>query len=211
MHSGGRKARAFLPPVLRAGMGFRSEAIMREKRINRNRIFRGGRRSAGFTLVEIVVVICVIVAFSGVVTVSFGKFDQDSRLNVAAGKALADLRYTQEVAMTERREVNFYVSSSTRYYATYQAGGNVKSPLNPGQSLSVNLNSGDAKGIVITSSAVSGSRLSFNSDGVPLLNGNVLANQLSVMLLNGKQNIVLFPSGYSVINPVSGACGGCGC
>jgi len=184
---------------------------MQEKRINKNRMGRG-RRSPGFTLVEIVVVICVIVAFSGVVTISFGKFDQDSRLNVAAGRVLADLRYAQEVAMTERREVNFYVTPSTTYYANYQAGGaNVKSPLNPGMSMSVTLNVDEFKGIVISSSGVSGSRLSFNSDGVPLLNGNVLANQVSVMLLNGKQNIVLFPSGYSVINPVSGACGGCGC
>lgn len=191
---------------------------MQNEAIKRNRSHGGRRRSPGFTLVEIVVVITVIAVFSGVVTISFGKFDQDSRLNITAGKALADLRYAQEVAMTERMEVNFYVTPATRYYANYQAtAANVKSPLNPSKSLSVILNASGptsdptSKGVVITSSAVSGSRLSFNSDGVPLLNGNVLANQVSVMLLNGKQNIVLFPSGYSVINPVSGACGGCGC
>jgi len=185
---------------------------MQDERTIRKRAFRGGRRSPGFTLVEIIVVICVIVAFSGVVTISFGKFDQDSRLNIAAGKALSDLRWAQEVAMTERREVNFYVSSSTSYYANYQVGGaGLKSPLDPSKTLSVNLNSGQTKGIVISSSGISGKRLSFDSDGVPFLNGVVLNGQVSVMNLNGKQNVVLFPSGYSVINPVSGACGGCGC
>jgi len=183
---------------------------MKNGQSKRNRAFGGGRRSRGFTLVEIVVVICVIVAFSGVVSISFGSFDQNSRLNVAAGKALADLRYAQEIALTERREVNFYVSTNT-YYANYQGGGNVNSPTDPSKSLSVSLNAGEFKGIVVSSSGIAGKRLSFDSDGVPLLNGVVLGGQVSIMNLNGKQNVVLFPSGYSVINPVNGACGGCGC
>lgn len=156
---------------------------------------------SGFSLVELVIVMVVSGILLLGVTVSIGRIDEDSRLAVTAGRALADLRYAQEKAMAEQREVNFWVNQgSNRYWSTYQATGNpVLSSLQ--EPLQVQLNQGDSRGVVITSTGLGGSRLSFNSDGVPLLNGSPLTTQLSVMLLNNKINIVLFPSGFSVINP----------
>lgn len=166
---------------------------------------------SGFSLVELVIVMVVSGILLAGVTVSIGRIDQDSRLTVAANKALADLRYAQEKAIAEQREVNFWVNQgSNRYWATYDGSGSpVYSSLN--QPLQVQLNQGESKGVVITSTQVGGSRLSFNSDGLPLLNGSPLTNQITVMYLNNRMNIVLFPSGYSVINPVAGGCGCGGC
>ncbi len=163
----------------------------------------------GFTLVELVIVMVVSGILVLGVTVSIGRIDEDSRLAVTAGRALADLRYAQEKAMAEQKEVNFWVSNSNTYWATYQATGSpVLSSLQ--EPLQVQLNQGDSRGVVITSTDLGGSRLSFNLDGIPLLNGSPLSNQLTVMVLNGKINIVLYPSGYSVINPTESGCGG-GC
>jgi prepilin-type N-terminal cleavage/methylation domain-containing protein len=171
---------------------------------------KGSRRSRGFSLVELVIIIAIIGVLSGVVSLSIGNIDQNSRVSVAAGKALADLRYAQEMAMTTRQAVNFTVSGNT-YSATYRASGAaVPSPTSPGQPLTVTLNTRDARGVVISSGL--GGTIYFDIDGKPLTSaGADLPAQTSIMNLNGKQNIVLFNSGYSVINPVAGACGGCGC
>ena len=165
-------------------------------------------RSPGFSLAELVIVMVIIGILSGVVSISIGSIDQDSRISVASGKALADLRHAQEIAMTENREVSFCVSGNT-YYATYRSTGSyLRSPYNMAQNFSITLNQDDSRGVVI-SSTQTGTQLYFSADGLPMVNGIPLANQASVMNLNGKQNVVIFPSGYSVINPVAGACGGC--
>jgi prepilin-type N-terminal cleavage/methylation domain-containing protein len=168
------------------------------------------RRNRGFSLVELVIIIAIIGVLSGVVSVSIGNIDQDSRTSVAAGRALADLRYAQEVAMTTRQAVNFTVSGNT-YSATFRVSGlAVPSSTDRTQPLTVTLNSGEARGVVVSSGL--GGTIYFDMDGKPMSNaGAELASQTSIMNLNGKQNLVLFNSGYSVINPVSGACGGCGC
>ena len=166
----------------------------------------------GFTLAELIVVMAVTGILLTVVTISVSRIDEDSRLSVAAARALADLRYAQERAMAEQKEVSFSVNQgANQYWATYQESGqpllsSLKTPLK------VQLNQGDSKGVVITSTQVGVGQLSFNSDGLPLLNGSALTTQVTVMFLNNKMNIVLFPSGYSVINPVPGGCGSsCGC
>jgi prepilin-type N-terminal cleavage/methylation domain-containing protein len=168
----------------------------------------------GFTLAEMVIVMVVIAILSGAVTVSIKDADQTSRVSVAAGRALSDLRYAQEVAMTERREVNFTVSGNT-YSATYRdTGVLLPSPMDKSKNLQVTLNTYDGlfntKGVSITS-GLNGT-ITFTVDGKPVTTaGAELPTQTSIMNLNNKQNLVLFNSGYSVINPVAGACGGCGC
>ena len=129
------------------------------------------RGSPGFTMVELVIVLAVMGALIGTFSLTLGNINEQSRLTTAAGTALSDLRYSQEVAMTERREVNFNVyASSNMYYASYQAtGAGIVSPLNASRPLYVTLNYGDSKGVTITSSGLGG-RLSFNSDGLPLIN-----------------------------------------
>jgi prepilin-type N-terminal cleavage/methylation domain-containing protein len=168
------------------------------------------KRNRGFSLVELVVIITVIAILSGVVSLSIGNIDRDSRVTLAAGRALSSLRYAQEMAMTTRQAVNFTVSGNT-YSATYRVSGlPVPSPTDKTQPLTVTLNTGDASGVVI-SSGLNGT-ISFDIDGKPWATDGIteLASQTSIMNLNAKQNLVLFNSGYSVINPVSGACGGCG-
>jgi prepilin-type N-terminal cleavage/methylation domain-containing protein len=168
--------------------------------------FKKGR---GFSLAELIVVIAVIGILSGTVSLSIGTIDRDSRLSVTAAQALADLRYSQEIAMTQRRQVNFTISGNT-YKATYRDDGTyVVSPTDNTKNLMVTLNQGVSKGVVI-SSGINGT-IYFNRDGTPYDNGgNPMPSQTSIMNLNGRQNVVLFSSGYSTINPVAGVCGGCG-
>jgi prepilin-type N-terminal cleavage/methylation domain-containing protein len=171
-------------------------------------------RSLGFTLAELVIVLVVVVILSGAVSVSVKDANQTARLSTAAGRALSDLRYAQEAAMTERRIVQFTVSGNT-YSAKYvDTGLPLKSPMDRTKNLSVTLNTNDGLfntvGVTITS-GIAGS-INFNVDGRPVTTaGADLPAQTSIMNLNNKQNLVLYNSGYSVINPIAGACGGCGC
>jgi len=161
-------------------------------------------RPAGFTLVELIIVICIVSIMAGAVSFGVASIDRDSRLSNAANRALADLRYAQEVAMSERREVNFNIGS-TGYTVTYQGGGSVVSAYDPTEVMACDFNVREYKGVTITS-AVSG-RLSFTSTGAPMLNGAALAATTSVMTLNSRATITMYSSGMSELFSTGG--GGC--
>ncbi|MBN1894341.1 prepilin-type N-terminal cleavage/methylation domain-containing protein, partial [bacterium] len=51
------------------------------------------RHSAGFTLLELVIVISLVTIMAGAVSIGIASVDRDSKLGNAANRALADLRY----------------------------------------------------------------------------------------------------------------------
>ena len=70
------------------------------------------RQREGFTIVELVVVIMVISVFAGVVGVSVNQANENTRLSNAATRALADVRYAQELALANRRETDVFEPAS---------------------------------------------------------------------------------------------------
>ena len=167
--------------------------------------------SKGFTLVELIVVIVVISILTGTVSVSMNDINQKTRLSNAATKALADVRYAQELAMSNNREVNIYVTpASERYDIKWQdTGAYVPSSTDKAENLAVEFGSGEYKQIDIISSGV-GSRLSFTALGEPMINGSRFSSETSVMLLNDEVHVVVYPSGYTCLEEVIGSgCTGC--
>jgi prepilin-type N-terminal cleavage/methylation domain-containing protein len=165
-------------------------------------------RMKGFTLAELVVVITIVVIFTGVVTVSVNDINDNTRLSNAADRALADIRYAQEMAMTHRREVDVFVNvGADRYEAKWNDDATYLPCPISGNNLIVTFNQGEYESVSITSSGV-GTRLSFTATGAPLIDGSSFGGGTSVMLLNSKIQVTIYPSGYTNLSSGGGA--GCG-
>jgi len=166
----------------------------------------------GFTLVEMVVVLGILALVTGAVTVSVSNVNSNTRLSNAAYRSLSDLRYAQEMAILNRREVEFIVNVAGNWYkAQYKGGSVLPSPLDPSENLYVVFNQGEYKGVTFTSSGLGGSTLSFDQTGRPLLGGSSLpSDEISVIYFNSKVHLIIVSSGYSYLSETVGG-GGCGC
>ncbi len=170
------------------------------------------KESKGFTFVETVIVVIIIATLTGAVGVTVNSVNDDTRLINAAVRALADMRYAQEMAITQRREVDFIVNiGSDNYRAVYNDDGSyVPSPQGNGN-LIVQLNQDEYQGVDITSSAFAGQQFSFDAVGRPLRNGSPFGTQESVMWLNSNISVTIYPAGFSdLITPSGGGASGCG-
>jgi prepilin-type N-terminal cleavage/methylation domain-containing protein len=156
------------------------------------------REREGFTLVELILTVAVAGVLLGSATILVKNTISKARLSNAASRALSDIRYAQQVAMTQGREVDVFVyPSSNRYEIKYRSDGTyVTSAF--GENLIVQMNQGDYEGVPITSSALGG-QLSFTTTGEPLIKGNRFEGEKSVMSLDSKKTIFISPSGYSYI------------
>jgi len=158
---------------------------------------------------ELVVTIVVVSILTGVVSVSVESVNEDTRLSNAATRALSDLRYAQEMAMTHRRPVNVRINPGGNHYAAFwgDTGTALPSPVG-GDDLSVSFGSGEYNGVSITS-GISGT-LSFTGSGEPLINGSRIpdTNGRSAMLFNSRVYISVYRSGLTTIEKTVGG-GGC--
>lgn len=167
------------------------------------------RSKKGFTLIEIIVVVTAVAVISGVVGVSVKDTNENTILYNAANKALSDLRYAQEVAMTTRREVNFIVNTSTNGYEIRFAdtGDYVKDRVFQGQDMVVQLGTGNSSGVSIVSSETT-NQLSFTAWGEPYIGGSNFSSERSVAFFNSTIHLIINESGFSYLGE---AVGGSGC
>ena len=136
--------------------------------------FQTGNKEAGFTLVELVLVI-VVIGILAVFAVPRLVDTTATKAGAAARKLQSDIAYAQELAMTRNARYRVYVNAapgpSPGYAVTDSAGTVVPDPA--GGNLSVTLNSGSYAGITI-SGGFSGSFIEFNTLGVPYDSGGAL-------------------------------------
>jgi prepilin-type N-terminal cleavage/methylation domain-containing protein len=166
------------------------------------------RSRKGFTLIELIVVITAVAVLTGVVGLNMHHTNEQTTLFNAANKALADLRYAEEVAMAEHLQVNFIVdANANRYEVQYADGTPVKSSLS-GEDLIVQLGEGMYSGVTITSS-VTGGTLSFMPWGEPYLNGSTFSGERSVARFNTQIYLIIVETGFAYLNEEVGATG-CG-
>jgi type II secretory pathway pseudopilin PulG len=164
----------------------------------------------GYTFIELIAIISIILVLSGSMSVSVDKMNKNAVLLNAAEKALADVRFSQEIAISNRRDVNFNVlPGSDRYYAVYQDDGSYVTDAR-GANLDVLFGPGtDYRNVAITSTQT-GTRLNFTGMGEPLSSGSNFDANLVVMSLNGKVDVVVWGSGLTTFES-SGGGGGGGC
>ncbi len=168
------------------------------------------RSRKGFTLIELIVVITAVAFLTGVVGVNVQHTNQQTTIFNAANKALADLRYAEEVAMTTHRRVDFIVNQgANKYEVKYHSDGTyVKSSTSDDDDLIVQLGSGISSGVTITSSAT-GNTLSFMEWGEPALNGATFTGERSVARFNSHMHLIIVESGYAYLAEEVGG-SGCG-
>jgi type II secretion system protein H len=165
-------------------------------------------RQKGYTLIELIVVIVVIGILAGTATVSVDRVNDNTRLTNAAYRALSDLRYAQELAMTHTRPVNYIVSVGGDSYQVRWAdtGVLVTTPVDK-EDLNIQFNTGDYKDVTISSGL--SSTLSFDTTGLPRIGGSTFAGSQLVMYLNSRVYVTIYETGYSDLNMPGGT--GCGC
>ena len=167
------------------------------------------RSKKGFTLIELIVVITAVAVLTGVVGLNVQHTNEKTTLFNAANKALADLRYAEEMAMTTHRRVNFIVSvNENRYMAIYDDDSTyVKSSLT-GDDLIVQLGTGEYSNVTITSSSTD-NRLSFTGWGEPNLDRSVFNGEKAVARFNTDIYLIIVESGFAYLDEEVGGTG-CG-
>jgi len=162
----------------------------------------------GFTLVELIVVIAVLAILTGTATVSVDNVNDNTRLTNAAYRALSDVRYAQELAMTHKRPVNFIVSvGGNSYQVRWADTGALVTNAVDKEELTVQFNAGEYKGVTINNGL--SSTLSFDTTGLPRIGGSSFGGSQLVMYLNSRVYVSIYETGYSDLNMPGGT--GCGC
>lgn len=113
------------------------------------------RASAGFTLVEIMVVMVIIALIMGLVATSMSRSISAAEARAASRELVASLRYTRARAIIDKAEQVFLVDTENR---SYQAPGRDKVELPEGVDLTITTATSE-----LVSDAVSGIR--FFPDG----------------------------------------------
>lgn len=153
----------------------------------------GRREQAGFTLIELVVVIAIAVILAGIAIVKTTSSSQQVRLRAAAKKLQADLEYAQELAMNLGREVQVHFDlQNNRYQLTWSDGTPVPTPAG-GRDYIVQFGSGDYRSVQITASNLLGFVLRFRPDGRPHDGGGLLSQRCVVARLGDRWELWVEP------------------
>lgn len=151
----------------------------------------------GFTLIEAIVVMAVMVVLSVVAVGVLWSSLTTYQFNAATARVLNDIRYAQQQARVRNGwyGIQFQTGSASTYHVYWTDGStdtDVASPVNPSTTLTVNLDSEYSVGI----SAVSiggGDKVEFSPMGVPYLDktGAALTSAGTITLTAGGSNRVI--------------------
>lgn len=163
------------------------------------------RGSRGFTIIELIAVIVLVAILTTAVLLMMDDMQSKTRMSNATARALSDVRYAQEMAMSTRREVDVIVNAASNYYEVkwHDTSTYLFSPLT-GDDFIVYFDDGEYQDIDIVSTGCT-TRLSFTNTGAPLVNGATFGSATSVMLLNSSYYVSVYPSGYVGIETVLGS------
>lgn len=146
----------------------------------RNR--RSSRCRAGFTLAEILVAVLVMAIVAAMV-VANGASADGSRLQAAAHRLTADLRYAQNMAVTHQKSVTVTVNPAENKYTLSDSEGALTHPTDK-DAYEVTLNTGEFEDVVVSSAFADGHDVTFDETGTPGAGGSV------VLSMNGSSYTV---------------------
>jgi general secretion pathway protein H len=149
-----------------------------------SRYRRAGRRAAGFTLVELLVVLVIAALALSLVGTSISRNISGAEMRTAARKVAASLRYTRTQAILSKSEQVFLVDTEKR---TFKAAGRETEELPEG--MNVELNTARSE---LTSESAGGIRFypdGGSTGGNVRLEANGRVYQVSVTWLTGEASL----------------------
>jgi general secretion pathway protein H len=149
-----------------------------------NELSRAASRAAGFTLVELLVVLVIISLMLALVGTSISRNVTGAEMRTAAHKVTANLRYTRTQAILTKSEQVFLVDAENR---SYQAPGRELQELPAG--MNVELNTARSE---LTSETVGGIRFypdGGSTGGNVRLEANGRVYQVDVAWLTGEASL----------------------
>ncbi|MFQ5603779.1 MAG: prepilin-type N-terminal cleavage/methylation domain-containing protein [bacterium] len=147
------------------------------------------KRQAGFSLIELIVVIVIVGILSAIVAVNFNQSNASLQYGALVQKLKIDIGYAQQLAATEGKGTRVYIDqSNNRYYLKWDDGSYIQQPVGEDDFI-VQLGTGDFSEVQITGTDFSSGRLDFNTSGMPLNAGNTFTGQLTVVTLNSAKRI----------------------
>ena len=143
------------------------------------------RQTTGFTWIELLVVLTVILILGALVAPQWGSVQKEVRLPAAAQKLAQDLRYARGLAVTTGTPHRLHILSSTTYQVTRQDGTSVTDPLHGGP-YQVDLSQEPYQGVQIQyPTPLSGNYVEFDALGVPRDASGPLNAPVSLALTGG--------------------------
>lgn len=140
------------------------------------------RREDGFTVIELVLIVVIVATLAATVGLGLSSLNT-VKLNNAAGKVVADLRYAQQLATTTQGRHGLTIDSVQVYSVHRDTGGtdtDIQDPTNLGQNFVVDFDTyqqNQLQGVRFDSTtpfctgapgcATCGNTVEFNSLGVP--------------------------------------------
>ncbi len=140
------------------------------------------KNQKGFTLIELVIIIVVLIIIAAVAIPRMVEV-ASTKAAATAEKLKSNIRYAQELSMTQNRRYRVYFNTSPSPAAGYAVVNNADGDANWGEAgefapdpagignLSVTLNTGDYAGVTVSTPA--GGYIEFNSLGRPTVGGGV--------------------------------------
>ena len=133
---------------------------------------KSGNDSAGFTLIELVIVLAIIAIMASVATLTFNQATAKVQLQTAADRLITDLRLVRDQARRDQKPYTLQIHPASR---TYQAIG-VRDTDNT-QDISVNLADFQFQVSTLLSQLNNGNSITFDDKGKPSSAGNILLSR----------------------------------
>jgi len=155
-------------------------------------------RQDGYSMIELIVAIVVGGIILSATGVSIQRADRNSKAGSALHRMLSDVRFSQETAMGQNRNVFFTINTSnSSYRATFSDGSLIPTPMKS-TGLAVFLNTAEYKGVLITATGLGGA-LTFAQNGDPSIGGSPLTSNVVIATLTGSRSLMINAAGYTFI------------
>lgn len=151
------------------------------------------RRENGLTFIELILTVVLISILSYIAIAKISGSSEAIKEKTFAKKVINDIRYAQEMALSNRKSVRFIVDPTQNLYSLqWSQGGYLQTPMAL-EDFIVDVDNGYYTSVSITSTEFTNGIIEFNAEAQPIDNGLPLAVEKTVLVINGSVTIKIVP------------------